>query len=447
MDRLILSWEKELDNHQLLKNINNLINDKYIVKNFSKSPRYYDEPKLYQYSVQIADTRYKSDADRAAGYSGGASFDESKAIIKAVCEAVERYCLAIYKEKDLIRASYSKIKNRSIPLKNIISFSATQLKAKSLSSCKYTDKTNFFWANGKSIFDNKPVLIPAQLIFVPYNFKKEKIIRLPISTGAASGTSFTGALLRGILEIIERDAFMIHYLSNVCGELIDFSDNDRLLSIKNYFKKYRLDLYLINLPTDLKIYTFLTLIIDKTGVGPAVSAGLKAGLDSLETAIGSIEEGWHSRPWIRDELNKKPDLNKIISEGKTLHDIKKRGLFWSSIEMIKYVDPWINNKRVIRFNKLRSLSKGKLISDLHYILSLLRSKGHNVYYVDITRPEVEKYRFKVLKAVIPSLHPLYLDEPYPYLGGNRIYQLPVGLGYKENALTESELNRTPHFFL
>jgi len=240
---------------------------------------------------------------------------------------------------------------------------------------------------------------------------------------------------------------MIHYLSNSFGELIDITTHNYLKEIKKYFKKYRLDLYLINLPTDIKVYTFLALIIDKTEVGPAISAGLKSGLNPLKVASGAIEECWHSRPWIRDELNKLPDLEKILIEGKKLTEIKKRGLFWSSIKMLKYIKPWIVNKRQIKFSDLKSLSSNKTETDLRYILDILKSMKYNVYYVNLTRPEVEKYSFKVLKVIIPLLHPLYLDEPYPYLGGTRIYEVPLKIGLKKRLVTERELNKIPHFFL
>jgi len=431
----------------LLNTARKIINEGVIIKKFYQPRSYSDEPKLWQFSAKIMDLTRKSDAHWDAGYGGGASFDKNKAIIKAVGEAIERYCLGYYKENELILASYKELKSRSIPLNEVVSFSDSQLSRREFSDARWNEEDKFFWIEGYSIFERKKVFIPAQLVFVPYNFRKEKIIRLPISTGGAAGISLNEALLRGILEVIERDAFMIHYLSSSFGELIDICGVSLLEDIKKYFEKYRLELYLINLPTDIEVYNFLALIIDKTGVGPAVSAGLKSGLDPLKVAMGAIEECWHSRPWIRDELNKLPNMEKILSEGKKLTEIKKRGLFWSSIKMVKYIKPWITNKRRIKFSDLKSLSSDRTKTDLSYILDILKKTKHKVYYADVTRPEVAKYGFKVLKVVIPSLHPLYLDEPYPYLGGKRIYEVPLKIGLKEKVLTEKELNKIPHFFL
>jgi ribosomal protein S12 methylthiotransferase accessory factor len=431
----------------LEKKIKTFLKDRFLIKKFYQPLSYCDEPKLWQYTAKIADVSSKSDAPCDIGYAGGASFEKEKAIIKAACEAIERYCLGCYKEENLFYAAYREIKDKSLPIEEVVSFSKLQLKEKKFANCCWNEKDKFFWVEGYSLFERKKTYIPAQLVFVPYDFRKEKIIRLPISTGGAAGRSFSFALLGGIFEILERDAFMIHYLSKSFGELIEISNQPILGEIERYFRKYRLNLYLINMPTDIKVYNFLALIVDKTGVGPALSAGLKSGLDPLKVAIGAIEECWHSRPWIRDDLNKLPDLEKIINEGDKIVDIKKRGLFWAHKKMLRYAEPWFKNKRKISFFDLKSLSSGETKDDLDYVLALLRKKGHKVYYVDITKPEVLKYGFKVIKTVIPSLHPLYLDESYPYLGGERIYKLPFEINFKRKILNEKEINRVPHFFL
>jgi ribosomal protein S12 methylthiotransferase accessory factor len=69
--------------------------------------------------------------------------------------------------------------------------------------------------------------------------------------------------------------------------------------------------------------------------------------------------------------------------------------------------------------------------------------------VDIT-PNIAAVRhtaFKVVMVIIPELQPMHLDERHPYLGGERLYQMPVTLGYKDRPSREEELNPFPHPFL
>ncbi len=70
-----------------------------------------------------------------------------------------------------------------------------------------------------------------------------------------------------------------------------------------------------------------------------------------------------------------------------------------------------------------------------------------IVYVDISNNKLKKYGIKVVKVIIPQLQPLYLDERYPYLGGTRLYEVPIKLGFLKTAKQENELNKIPHPFL
>lgn len=80
----------------------------------------------------------------------------------------------------------------------------------------------------------------------------------------------------------------------------------------------------------------------------------------------------------------------------------------------------------------------KIVSDK------LLSKHHEHYYVDITVPEAKKAGLFVVKVIVPKLQPLYLDEGYPYLGGERLRQIPLIL---DKQVRIRRLNNVPHPFL
>lgn len=85
-----------------------------------------------------------------------------------------------------------------------------------------------------------------------------------------------------------------------------------------------------------------------------------------------------------------------------------------------------------------SLAKGTALKTINDI---------DVVYADITHPKIKKHGIVVVKVFIPKLQPLYLDEHYPYLGGNRLYEVPVQLGFLKVPNQEFQLNKIPHPFL
>ena len=66
--------------------------------------------------------------------------------------------------------------------------------------------------------------------------------------------------------------------------------------------------------------------------------------------------------------------------------------------------------------------------------------------MEVTLPEIRNIGFRVVKTIVPKLQPLYLWEQFKYLGGERLYQVPVTLGYFQSRLPEKDLNPTPHPF-
>lgn len=298
------------------------------------------------------------------------------------------------------------------------------------------------WVKAKDLFNSKQYFVPAQLVFVPYVFGKgEPILRLPITTGAASGTSLHGALYRGICESIERDAFMIFYLNKLPAPRVRTGNNKILSKIEEYLRRYLLDLFIFEITTDIGISTMLAIIIDKTGKGPAISVGAKTSLNPTRASVGAIEEALHTRLWVRGEMFKKYNLQKPENHPRKIITFSERGLFWSSLSRIKDLS------FLLKSTRFKSIGSNKENKDqqinLRLVLNKLKSRNLDGFYVDVTTPSLKKLGFSVVKVIIPKLQPLYLHENRRYWSGERLFTVPRILGYK----TTGGLNKIPHPFL
>lgn len=411
-----------------------------IISTVTRIINYNDEPKMFHIGCKFKVTSKISDAGHYEDYSGGISFDKRKAYMKALGEVIERYCLAIYKKTNFKISSYKKIKNIAVNPKDFSSFTKEQLNTKEFRNFRFDEKAKFKWVKGFSIFERKEKYLPAQLIYVPYIFSNEPVIRLPISTGAAAGTSLSGALYRGLCEIIERDSFMIYFLNRISPAKIDFSNckDKEINKILNYIKRYELEILIFDITTDIKIPTILSIIIDRTGIGPTVSLGLKTDLNIRKALLGSIEESLQSRSWIRDEMYNRKRTKNIFKD-----IIIERGLYWSKKERIKKLDFFLKTAKMKDYEnyKINAISDAK--KKLEIILKELKKANVNIYFFDITLPFVKKKGFNVVKILADKIQPLYLDEKYKYLGGERLSSVPMLLGYK----AQKKLNKDIHPFL
>jgi len=408
-----------------------------------KLPRWYDLPFMHRYvATKKSDPKIK----------GIGSSIESNTLAKLRCagEYIERDCLASRKGFKLILSSFSKLKEQAIPFDILQNFSKEQIKDESFKKliCNREDKIRF--VEGRDYFNNKEIFIPAQMVFVPFPLmKKEKILSLPISTGTAAGFSFEEAFLRSLLEVVERDAFIIHYLNNIFGKKINVNESEKLKSLKKYFEDYNLELNLFFLPSDIRVYNVMCILLDYTGIAPAVNCGLASGFHLEKTIIKSIEESLQSLIWIREEVF----LNGFKSKSQldtSLRIIKQRGFYWSGLENINTVKKWIKHKKLVSISKLENYIPRRPKNKLKYLINEITNAypyGLNIYYIEITKDIFKKHGIRVIKSIVPQLQPLHLDEKFPYLGLPRLYNLPVILGYREKALDCHSLNKKPHFFL
>lgn len=438
-----LSLKEALDRSKLI------VDEKVgLIKSLTKNAFYTDEPKFYQYTAQLCDVGLFSDVHTHDKFVGGASLIEEYAMMKTIGEAVERYCLSIYKKYNLFYESYENIKNIALNPCEVVSFSKQQFGLPEFKNFKLDNNSKLYWTIGYSIFRKKYIFVPAQLVYVPYKFENEKIIRFPITTGAASGSSLAGALFRGICEVVERDAFMINYLNQLSGKLVDTAafNNDAINKMMEEYKNYNIETCVFDITTDTNIPTMMCILIDRSGEGPAVSVGLKCHLNPREAIIGCLEEAQPARPWIRSMMLKgEHNLKNVKKQMKTISTVEERGILWSDRDMVKHLNFLFKKRKFVRIKNHTTYLGKSIIENLKILLNTLQNKVSDIIFVDVTTADIRKLGFKVVKLIIPNLQPLYLDERYRYLGGGRLYKVPQIMGYGKGS--KNMLNDIPHPFL
>lgn len=317
---------KELDLETALKKINFVFDKKTgIVKQIIRQPNFNDEPKFFYYNPLI-----KKTVNNNSFNSVGCSLNEKESRIKALAEAIERYCSYNFEPK-LITSSYENLKKPALNPQNVASFSENQFETGKFDIFKVNEKDIFKWTEGISILTEKTILVPFQLVSMRA-LKTEKIIRIPITNGLASGTSLAGASCRAIWENIERDSFVITYLNKLSGTKI-IVDDPEILEIVKIFARYKLELYFFDISTDINIPVVMSVLLDRTGIGPAVSMGVKCSLNVKDGIIGSIEEAYQFRPPMRKAMM----IEDTRIRKDTLDDHMRRVLYWKHPRMIKHL--------------------------------------------------------------------------------------------------------------
>ncbi len=405
---------------------------------------FYDEPFAYSFGVELNSNTKVLDSEEYFVTKikdppcGSSSFrSRQEALRKAVMEAVERLCLYIYPIK---KTKFFTPNDLLAENKNIIDIGFYNKTDKSIQ-----DNT-FGWIEGKSLVTDENYFIPSQLVYLQYlnylqsiNKREIELVKI-LSNGAAAGCNNIKTLLRGVYEVVERDAAMTFFLLKLTPPLININSLEiPLISrLNKLYTDYRIKWYLFKITNDLSIPTFLSILVENGLGGPAVSVGVKSSMCSTEAIIGSTEEALRVRIWQRHEMiQHKTDFSFLNS--RAVKTVSLRARYWSSPKRLRQISYLIDQKpQAYELKKWNKNSK----QTLSYLINTLSKKGYNPLYVDITSQIFKKAGVYAYKVIIPGLQELYLDERLRFLRPQRLKQVSRFFGQKRLLIS-----KTPHFFL
>lgn len=390
---------------------------------------------IYHYISPVQHTSLLGDSSyRSMQYTGGTGFNKQDAKLTAIGEAIERYCMKLYDLDDFKHDKFTEMRENAVNPLAMNKLSERQLKEREVTTEEIKNK-RYYWTISTSLLSGEKKMVPAQFIYLP--FRSDFTIKPPSSTGAAAGTDYKSAIFRAISEVIERECFIIGYLNKLNFPEVDIeSINDtETKQIINKMESRGLEVKILDISLDHPLKVCLTIIISRN-TGKAIRLGMDSSTSLASALKSSLEEAAKGGGW-------NGDLQKDSEDIRTLEE---RAKYWSSPEKTQYLDFWLSTSKKEEIKGSNNEST-PLNQKLEKLLSFLDSKDYDCYIKDMTSPDIDKHGFKVVKAVLPSLHPLHLVEEYRSLGSERLYEVPVDEGFLEKQKNENKMNSTPHPFI
>mgnify|MGYP000049956231 CR=1 FL=1 len=343
----------------------------------------------------------------------------------------------------IVVGSYSKLQNNAVSPRLFIAFSSKQIEDLKLERFLVNEDSEIGWTKAIDLLTKREVLLPAQLIYVPYPIN-EPIIRLPITTGAAFHMSLYEAIYKGLCEILERDAFMIYWLNKIPPYEIDLKmlANQQINDLREAFTKYNLEWHVFFLKTDFPIWNIMSLLFDESDIGPAVSVGLSSDFSLIRAILHSAAEAQSGRLFVRNISVRRKKRFSISFDKIYTHE--QRGLFWADRKRRKLLNFLFEGKKLRNIQRRENYPENSK-KKVSLILNVIRSMNYHCFYKQLSKLKIGKIKGYVVKVLVPELCPLYLDERFKYLGCKRIYEVPRKIGFE--AMNEKRLNKIPHPFL
>lgn len=379
----------------------------------------------------------------------GSGLDYTTAATKAFAELLERHSLLSYRQKENVFGTWLELgRYGAIDPRIFACFSENQLSRPEYARHTIKENSKFSWATCKSFLSGKKRLIPAQLIHGKWRPEaNEPQIREANSNGAAAGVTWENAAYNAIMETIERDSLMIHWLNTISPPKINIRhlktlNNRAINQLLEKYQKYDIDFAVLDITTDIGVPVFMTAIRDTAPARPLVYLAPRADFDIEKCIAESLIDGLRAGYL---EEGHPEQIQKANLKSPDIENINERKDYWcdkSGRPAFDFI--FAGREEKIGVNEFpRSDSKSKL----RKLKEILRGEKYDAYLADITSSIASEYGLTVIKSIMPDFYPLYLNEHFKYLGSKRLYETPVRMGVWDIPKKEVDLNSVPHPFL
>ncbi|MHC1629144.1 MAG: YcaO-related McrA-glycine thioamidation protein [Candidatus Nezhaarchaeales archaeon] len=312
--------------------------------------------------------------------------------VSVIMEAIERYSAEVkpQDEDKMIKGSYKELSMKY----NVVDPSTLILPF----STPYTPSSTLRWIKGFDLMNEEEVLVPVSAVFHPYNPKDDLHLFRTNTNGLASGNTMEEAILHGLMEVIERDAWSLAELSKCGGKIIEVSEEHKLVrELIEKFEKASIKVFLRDITSDLGIPVVAAASDDLKLRDPALlTIGFGAHLDPEIAAIRALLEVAQSRlvqiQGAREDAYR-ANLMRIMGYER----IKRLNKHWFS-----------ESDDVKRLSDMSRLAKEDILDEIRLVIDILRKKGfERVIVVNLTRPEVS---IPTVRVIVPGLEVYGIDQ-------------------------------------
>lgn len=400
------------------------------------------EPNLHFFAAQLPDLAgwlgfsYKE-------RSSGAGRTRQECIGATLGEAIERYASAVsIAEAELITSSWQELKHEAVDPRLFAAYAPEQY-AGSWPYAKPDIESSVRWVRGRSLTTGKDTWVPAQYVFLPYQSNPgESVFLLHTSTGLACAEDPERATLSALLEVIERDAFMIHWLARLSAPRVDWdSDPGLAQEMSRRYLRPGLSYHVFDITTDIGVPCCFAAVIEDCSQRAAMTVGAAARLDGRVAAEKAIMECVQTRAWLRQMVQ--TEGPRQFASYDDVHNFEDHVHLWGNPEMLKQLDFLLSNQTQV---PVQYPCPSKDLSDqIQWVVSRLAQRDLEAIVVDVTPSDIRSLGLTVVRAVVPGAIPLSADHRYQALGGKRLYEVPAVLGYRAPK-TLADFNPIPHPF-
>jgi len=307
--------------------------------------------------------------------------------------------------------------------------------------------TPMHWTWGHSLRDDRPVLVPEQLVFYLDRRPYPKFVQ-ECSNGCASGSCVEEAVLHAMLELLERDAFLLSWYGAARLPEIDLTScrDPRVRFVRDRIARLGYRMRLFDMRADLPVPAVMAVAERRDGRPGTLCFGAGAGFDPEEAVRSAMSETASYVPGFDERvIARQPQLTAMVDDYDLVHELAHHSGLYGLPEMAQHAGFLFDGPRPRSMEELYAgwLDERPagldLSDDVRFLTERFAALGGDVIVVDQTCPEQETIGIRTVSVIAPGLIPIdfgwqrqrVLHHPrlHDFLAGRLATVWPPGSGY------------------
>lgn len=409
------------------------------------------------------------DDDTEATTGTGCALRPEQSMAVSVLEVVERYAgLHPRGKRTTVRASYHQLTSQGQP-----ALDPTTLGLHSPEQYEYSEQSHCCrhlvpyhhdlvcnWVWGYSFRSQSPILVPEHYAYYGLASSEENpAFVFEVSNGCALGNCLEEAIFHGMMEVIERDAFLLTWYARLSLprlDLLSVADPTIRLLIKHLEYHSGYTIYAWNATLDHAIPCLFLMGIDEqkrenmpkvhvvAGSHPHPEQALLRALREVTTSLDTTSQTY---------LQSRAHALEMLADASLVQEMDHHPQVYYLPEAFDRFDFLYHTPRQQTFQEAfrdfyqHPPESMDLRDDLEWLIGCYLKRGSDIIVVDQTAPEHLPCGLCCVKVLMPGMLPMTFGERNRrVIGFERLHQLPYTLGYQDHPLTMAEINPHPHPF-
>lgn len=379
--------------------------------------------------------------------------------LTGLLEALERYGgVEPGGKRTVVRASYADVSERALDPRTLGVHPPDSYRTDDFGFREFGTDEVCRWVWGYSFGRKEPVLVPETVAYyhVQHRDLDDRPFVYEISNGCALGSCLEEAMLYGLLEVVERDAFLMTWYGRMRLPRIDLAGTrDRAISLQAAAITAETGYEVLAFDSTMEhgIPSVWAIAVRPDGIAgaqrlPKVVCAAGAHLTLEQAIMSSVSE---LGPLLADFMvrfpGEKARAQDMVLDPSLVTTMPDHSTLYGADEAFGRLRFLVESPGRGGQEGRAEFRNADLRDDLTDVLARIEAAGMDVIVVDQTTPEHQVGGFSCVKVLIPGAVPMTFGHRNRRIDGlPRLLELPHRLGHAGAPLSYQDLNPHPHPF-